>query len=132
MTVPIDTAAANWAATWVRSWPARDVEAIVALYAEGAVYRALAFREPDLGIEGVRRYLTGEFAVEHDIECRFGTPVASGDRAAVEWWASWIEDGEPITLAGSTFLRFNGDGLVTDHRDYWSHITGIEPPHDGW
>ena len=104
----------------------------MALYAEGVEYRALAFRSPERGPEGVRAYLTREFGVEKDIVCHFGAPVVTGDRAAVEWWASWVEDGEPITLAGSTFLRFDADGLVVDHRDYWSHVDRIEPPHDGW
>ncbi len=104
----------------------------MALYAEGVEYRALAFRSPERGPEGVRAYLTREFGVEKDIVCHFGALVVTGDRAAVEWWASWVEDGEPITLAGSTFLRFDADGLVVDHRDYWSHVDRIEPPHDGW
>ncbi len=125
-------AATRWATTWERAWPGKDVEAIVALYAEEVEYRALAFRHPDRGLDGVREYLTREFGVEHDIECRFGVPVAAGDRAAVAWWASWVEDGQPITLAGSTFLRFDDAGLIVDHRDYWSHIDRIEPPHDGW
>ena len=64
--------------------------------------------------------------------CRFGAPVASGDRAAVEWWASWVEEEEPITLAGSTFLRFDESGLVVDHRDYWSYVDSIEQPFAGW
>ena len=60
--------------------------------------------------------------------CRFGEPVVSGDRAAVEWWASWIEEGETITLAGVTMLRFDDDGKVVDQRDYWNQAEGrIEP-----
>ena len=48
-------------------------------------------RAPELGTAGVRRYLEQNFAVEHDIECRFSEPIVAGDRAAVEWWASWNE-----------------------------------------
>ena len=60
--------------------------------------------------------------------CRFGEPVVSGDRAAVEWWASWTEDGQPITLAGATLLRFDDEGKVVDQRDYWNQASGrIEP-----
>jgi hypothetical protein len=32
----------------------------------------------------------------------------------------------------STFLRFDTDGLVVDHRDYWSHVDRIDSPHEGW
>src|SRR5438477_303160 len=59
------TAARRWADTWSRAWPQRDVEAIAALYADGAVYRSPAFRPPDLGLAGVRRTVlprsAGEF-----------------------------------------------------------------------
>jgi ketosteroid isomerase-like protein len=127
-----EAAARRWRDTWERAWPTKDVDAIVALYSDDVPYRALVFREPDLGLAGVRRYLEENFGVEQDIECRFGEPVVSGDRAAVEWWASWLENGEPLTLAGSTFLRFDVDGLVVDHRDYWNEVKRHEPPFDGW
>lgn len=130
----MDSAAAarRWKETWSRAWRRRDVEAIVALYAEDAVYRALVFREPDLGVAGVRRYLEENFAVEDEIECWFGEPIAGGDRAACEWWATWIEEGQRLTLAGATVLRFDADGLVLDHRDYWNQVERREPPFQGW
>jgi ketosteroid isomerase-like protein len=127
-----EAAARRWRDTWKRAWPAKDVEAIVALYADEVPYRALAFREPDRGVAGVRRYLEREFGVEEEIECRFGEPVVGGDRAAVEWWASWVEEGKELTLAGGTFLHFNEEGFVVDHRDYWNEVPRREPPFEGW
>jgi hypothetical protein len=55
-----------------------DVDAVAT---DDAEYRALAFREPDLGVSGVRRYLQANFGVEDDVECWFGTSVASSDCA---------------------------------------------------
>lgn len=130
--VDVLPAARRWRDTWQRAWPERDVEAIVALYADGCRYRALVFREPDRGLDGVRRYLTENFGVEEDIECWFGEPIAAGDRAAVEWWATWLEQGQRLTLAGTTILRFAGDGQIVDHRDYWSQVERREPPFPGW
>jgi ketosteroid isomerase-like protein len=130
--VDADSAARAWVATWSRSWPAKDRGAIAALYAEDAVYRALAFREPDRGLAGVRRYLDENFAVEDDVECWFGEPIAAGDRAAVEWWGTWVEKGERLTLAGATILRFDADGRVVDHRDYWNQVDRRQPPYVGW
>jgi hypothetical protein len=109
-----------------------DREAIAALYAENAVYRALAFREPELGLAGVRRYLDENFAAEAETECWFGEPIVDGDRAAVEWWGTWVENGQRLTLAGTTVLRFDAGGLVVDHRDYWNEVDRREPPYDGW
>ena len=82
------TAARRWADTWSRAWPQRDVEAIVALYADTAMYRSQAFRQPGLGLAGVRRYLGEQFPAEENIACWFGEPVVSEGRAAVEWWAA--------------------------------------------
>jgi ketosteroid isomerase-like protein len=130
--VDAESAARRWAKTWSQAWPAKDVEAIAGLYADDALYRALVFREPDQGVAGVRRYLRENFGVEEDVECRFGEPVASGDRAAVEWWATWIEEGRRLTLAGATILRFDGHGRVVDHRDYWNQVEHREPPFQGW
>jgi len=130
--VNVDEAALRWADTWRRAWAARDVEAIVALYADNAQYLAYPFRAPDEGVAGVRSYLTRTFDEEANIECRFGEPVAGGNRAAVEWWASWTEEGEEITLAGATLLRFDDHGLVVDHRDYWNQFDGRRPPYPNW
>jgi hypothetical protein len=124
--------ARRWADVWTGSWPAKDAESIVNLYAEGARYSAYPFREPDEGPQGVRSYLTRIFGEEEDIECWFGEPVAGDDRAAIEWWASWIEDGKEITLAGTTLLRFDEDGLIVDHRDYWNQHDGRRPPYPRW
>lgn len=128
----IQAAAQRWADTWTRAWPACDVEAIASLYSEDAAYRALVFLEPDTGRPGVRRYLNENFAVEEGVECWFGEPVVSDDRAAVEWWGTWVENGERLTLAGATMLRFREDGLIVDHRDYWNHVERRLTPYPGW
>jgi hypothetical protein len=40
--------------------------------------------------------------------------------------------GQAITLAGATVLRFDADGLVVDHVDYWVQSQGRTVPYDGW
>jgi hypothetical protein len=127
-----ETAAQRWADTWSHAWPQRDAEAIAALYADTVAYRSPAFRPPDLGLAGVRRYLSEQLPAEEDIECRFGQPIVSGDRAAVEWWASWTEQGQELTYAGVTVLHFDGQGQVVEHRDYDNHVERREPPYAGW
>jgi hypothetical protein len=82
------------------------------------VYRSPAFRPPDLGLAGVRRYLNEQLPAEKNIECWFGQPIVSGHRAAVEWWASWTEQRQELTYAGLTVLHFDDQGQVVEHRDY--------------
>ncbi len=84
------------------------------------------------GLGGVRRYLEQNFAAEHELECWFGEPVIQGDRAAVEWWGTWIEEGTRLAMAGATVLRFDTAGLVVDHRDYWNQSDRPERPYSGW
>jgi hypothetical protein len=116
-------AAQRWSQTWARSWPARDVEAIVALYAPAALYRSHPHREAEEG--GARGYVTRTFAEESHVECWFGEPIVDGDRAAVEWWAAFDEAGAgAVTLSGTTVLRFDHAGLVIDHMDYWAQHDG--------
>ncbi len=128
--VDVEEAARRWARTWERAWPAKDAEAIAELYADGAIYRSHAMRDPEPG--SALGYTRSQFALEDSIECRFGAPLTSGDRAAVEWWASWIEDGQDVTLAGTTVLRFDAEGRVVEHVDYWVEREGRLPPFPGW
>lgn len=126
----MDEAARRWAQTWESSWPRRDAESIAALYAAGATYRSHPLRDPQAG--GALAYTQREFALEEAIVCRFGEPMTSSDRAAVEWWASWVEEGREVTLAGSTVLRFDEAGRVVEHVDYWVQGEGRLEPFSGW
>ena len=75
-------AAARWAETWQRAWPAGDAAAIELLYAPYASYRSSALADPEPG--------------------------------------------------GVTVLRFDVDGRVVDHVDYWLSTGGRREPYPGW
>jgi hypothetical protein len=108
-------AAQRWADVWERGWQEHDAAAIGALYAEGALWQQHPFREPEPG------YLDRVFAEEESARCQFGLPIVDGDRAAVQWSAQTrLKDGGTEDLAGMSLLRFNADGLVLEHRDFWS------------
>ncbi len=110
-------AAQRWADVWERAWPIADVDAIAALYADDAVFRS-PFRERQAPAE----YVVWAFAEQAAAECRFGEPVAAGAHAAVDWWGVITDwDGSQQTVAGTSRLRFNGDGLVVEQRDAWAH-----------
>ncbi len=118
-------AARRWAEVWQRGWQSHQVDPIAALYDEGAVYRSHPFRDPE---PSARSYAERAFAGEDSVECRFGDPIAQGDRAAVEWWAVYTTGGEKRTLAGVTILRFGPGGQVVEHADYWAEEAGSRPP----
>jgi hypothetical protein len=127
VTAPADDAARAWAETWSRAWPAADVEAICALYASDARFYSQSLREHELP----RSYVERVFADQARAECRFGAPIVAGDRAAVDWWGV-IEDrnGGVETIAGTSLLRFAGDGKVVEQRDAWGSAAGhVDLPH---
>jgi ketosteroid isomerase-like protein len=113
--------ARRWASTWERAWPVADLEAIAALYAEGAVFYSHPFRER----QGPAEYVAWAFEDQEAAECRFGEPLVDGQRAAVDWWAVvTAKDGSRQSLAGTSLLRFDADGLVIEQRDAWAELGG--------
>jgi ketosteroid isomerase-like protein len=124
--------AKRWAEGYARAWRALDPEAAAALYAEDVVVRTAPFREPVLGRAAVLEYTRRVLGEESEHEVWFGEAVEEGDRAAVEWWATYLEDGREVTLSGCSLLRFAADGLVVESRDYWHEEEGRRPPPAGW
>ena len=124
-------AARRWARAWKHGWESLDPEPIIACYAPDALLSTEPFREPYRGREGVREYVTGALGEEEDPHVWMSEPIVDGDRAAISWWASLREDGADATLAGTSVLRFDGDGLVIEQWDAWNQLAQRrEPP--GW
>ena len=89
-----------------------DVDSIAALYDENAVLYSHPFRDRQRPVD----YVSWAFGEQASAVCRFGEPVAAGDRAAVDWWAVITdEDGSEQTVAGTSLLRFRDDGLVSSN-----------------
>ena len=59
-------------------------------------------------------------AAEESTACEFDEPLVDGDLAAVAWRAeTQLKDGGREELAGVSLLRFDGEGLVVEQRDFW-------------
>lgn len=124
-------AARRWAQAWKSGWEAVDVEPILACYAENAVLSTQPFREPFVGHDGVRAYLARVLGEEEDPRVWMSEPIVEDDRAAVSWWASLREGGVDTTLAGTSVLRFDGNGLVVEQWDAWNELSERrDPPSD--
>jgi SnoaL-like protein len=112
--VEVREAAQRWAHVWERGWREHDREAIEALYADGAFWQQHPFREPERG------YLMRVFEEEESARCEFDEPLVDEDRAAVLWRGQTrLVDGGTEELVGVSLLRFDGDGLVVEQRDFW-------------
>ena len=123
-------AARRWASAWKEGWESLDPEPVVALYAMDALLSTEPFREPYRGRDGVREYVTQALGEEEDPRVWTSDPIVDGDRASISWWASLREDGADATLAGTSILRFDADGLVVEQWDAWNQLPLRRDPPD--
>jgi SnoaL-like domain len=123
MNAALDTEAAarRWSETSERAWPLADLDAIAALYADGALFYSQPLRDR----QAPRNYVAWAFSDQAAAEYRFGEPLVAGDRAAVDWWGVITsKDGSMEALAGTSLLRFGADSLVVEQRDVWAAEPG--------
>jgi hypothetical protein len=124
-------AARRWAEGWKRGWESLDPEPILACYAADAILSTEPFRQPYRGLAGVRSYVERVLGEEEDPRLWMADPIVDGRRAAISWWASLIEDGAETTLAGTSVLVFDADGLVIEQWDAWNQLPHrSDPPGD--
>jgi hypothetical protein len=124
--------ALRWKAAWETNWASGTLRDVLPLYAEGAVFRTVPHRDADVGPEAIGNVFDTFQAAATDVVCRFGEPLVSGSRAVVEWWASWTEDGDPMSMAGISTIWFDEAGLVAESRDYWNVTAAKTEPYEGW
>lgn len=128
MNVTIDA----WLEAYGRAWETRDPAAAAALFTDDATYLEEPYAEPFMGRTGVHDYWARVTSTQEDVTFRHGTPIADGDRAAVEWWVTLRNGGVDVTLAGEFWLRFGAEGLCRELREYWHFSEGHRAPPDGW
>ncbi|MGH2843077.1 MAG: nuclear transport factor 2 family protein [Solirubrobacteraceae bacterium] len=124
----------EWVDGYGQAWRELDADAAAALFTEDAVYRDQPFQSPYVGLAGVREYWTNVTSTQSDVTVRMGDPVVSTDRrrAAVEWWVTMKNSGEPISLTGILVLRFAGDGRCEELREAWHIQPEYSEPPAGW
>jgi hypothetical protein len=101
----------------------------MARYAPTAVHFTEPFRDPARSAGDVRAYVERVLDEEEDPRVWIGEPIVDGDRAAIPWWASLREEGADTTLAGTSVLRFDPDGLVIEQWDAWNQMGERLEPH---
>ena len=122
----------DWIDAYRRAWEQNDAELLLTLFTEDASYRSAPFREPMRGHDAIRGYWARAAGTQRGVEVRLGEPLADGDAAAVEWWATLEDKDGLVTLPGCLLLQFAPDGRCFDLREYWHVEAGRHEPHDGW
>lgn len=99
--------------TWVDAFNRTDVEALAALYADGAINHQVAER-PVEGREAIRRMFTAAFAAAEMI-CIVENLFQDGEWAILEW-------RDPKGLRGCGFFHVVG-GKIVFQRGYWDKLS---------
>jgi hypothetical protein len=99
MTDTIAGSHGKWLDAYRRAWIERNAAAARELFTSDAVYREQPFDPPFAGAEAIAGYWSRVTATQRDIQLRYGRSVAEGNRVAVEWWATFVNDNAPVTLA---------------------------------
>jgi hypothetical protein len=122
----------RWVAEYMRCWREKDADGVAELFTENALYRSSPFREPFVGRAAIRNYWGRATGTQVGIHVEAGVPVCDGNRASVEWWATWATDGVPTTLPGCLMLRFAPDARCEELREYWHSEKAVRAPPPGW
>lgn len=123
---------ADWIERYRRAWETADDELVLSLFTEDASYRSSPFRDPYVGHDEIRAYWRRGAGNQRETRVHMGRPFVDGDRVAVEWWTTMIDDGEEVTLPGCLILRLEADGRCSDLREYWLLEHGRREPFSGW
>ena len=72
-----------------------------------------------VGIAAIRRIFAHMFATTEAPRFEVTDCIEQGGQAMLGWTFRFALRGRALTVRGVTHLRFDADGQVTLHRDYW-------------
>lgn len=75
------------------------------------------------GLDNLIRYFEGMYADIESIRFDFGKQIVNGDEACVQWDMHFrhkkLRSGGAITVPGMSYIVFDNDNKVCEHRDYF-------------
>ena len=100
----------------------KNLEGIMALYAENAVVEDPVGSDPHVGTAAIREFYTG--AVGFDLEAALtGQVRIAGDEVAFPFTCSNAAAG--LTMHIIDVFKFNDEGLITSMRAFWGDSNAI-------
>ena len=83
----------------------------------------------EVGIDAIEKYLLKTAEGAEKVQARVNDVAVSGADVYVRWTmevrAKNLAGGQPIVTEGMSQLRFDRDGLIILHQDFWNPATGI-------
>jgi hypothetical protein len=132
--------AAKWMQGYLSAWETRDADAVVKLFTPTGVYQSIpgVTNQTFVGRKAIHKYwfdVTRPQSLIHGIQ---GTPIVSGNRAAIEIWVTFRDPvynpkgNHMITLLETNVVTFVKGGLASKNAEYWNIIPGVHSPPPGW
>lgn len=132
--------AAKWMQGYLSAWETRDADAVVKLFTPNGVYQSLpgVSNQMFVGRKAIHRYWFDVTRPQSMIDGIQGTPIVSGNRAAIEIWVTFRDPvynpkgRHMITLLETNVVTFVEGGLASKNVEYWNIIPGVHAPPPGW
>lgn len=97
------------------------------VYAPGAWFNDTIATE--VGIDAIEKYLRKTAEGTEKVSARINDVAVSGSDCYVRWTMEIrtknLAGGQPIITEGVSQLRFDGEGRIVLHQDFWNPATGI-------
>ncbi|TQF04817.1 nuclear transport factor 2 family protein [Kitasatospora acidiphila] len=130
----------RWMTAYLKAWQTKDADAVVRLFTPDAEYQSVP-SVPDQMFRGSRQihdYWVGVTAPQTGMSGIQGTPIVSGNRAAIEIWVTMQVPSDTdgtmgwVTLIETNILDFATPTLCSRNIEYSRIMTGKIAPPAGW
>ena len=117
MTMPIQQSPLDQLLAWYSSLTPDSVKLAVDFYQSGARFKD-PFNEVQ-GVEAIIKIFDHMFVTTESPRFIIHERVMQGRQAFVTWTFEFGLKGKHYTVLGASHLKFDAEGLVIEHRDYW-------------
>jgi ketosteroid isomerase-like protein len=134
------TTASKWMRGYLKAWETRDADAVEKLFTPGGVYESIpgVDSETFVGRKTIHKYWFAVTREQSNIHGAQGSPIVSGNRAAIEIWVTFrdpeynAEGDHMVTLLETNVVTFVRGGLASKNAEYWNILHGVHSPPAGW
>ena len=111
----------RWLGDYVAAWKSYEREAIVALFADDAVYRYRPYDEPIVGAGRIADDWIGDPDDPGSYEATYAPVAVDGDTAVITGSSTYTDpDGSVRTIFDNCFvIRFAPDGRCTEFTEWF-------------
>lgn len=114
-----------WLNRYADAWTHRDPDAVLELFAPGALYHESPFAEPIEGNEAIRDYWArGMRHSGRDVEFEAQALAMSDDSGLAHWRGQFtaLPSEDTVQLDGILMATLDAEGRCTEFREWWHRL----------